>query len=362
MSGDFGMWEEEGSSSAFANVTEEYNFTLTCAARAIQGPIELPYSSALTTTVRVIQAIYYSIIILAGLFLNTLVIVLVVKYKKLHSLSYLVSLQVVVLNLLFSVTLIANLVSAIANQWLLGEYACAITGLLYNIAALTRTLLMCVFVIDRYFAVVWPYFYPKHKFKITVSISIAAWVFSAVVAIAMLPGLLDCYIFSVAAKTCLNSSVCGPTCFIYTRSYSVVLVPATILPIVLYGLLYYKARKIQQELATAHANYRKEWKATITYSLLFFTLLVLILPSSAISIVATVSRSGDFSAASYAIIAINSGILALLVVTDPIVIMRDKDVKEVLYEIKNSAFRRPTELRNEHANTAKTVKVATTQL
>ena len=50
--------------------------------------------------------------------------------------------------------------------------------------------------------------------------------------------------------------------------------------IILYGFLYHKARKIQKELASnaaANATHRKEWKATITFSLLFLTLIALIL-------------------------------------------------------------------------------------
>ena len=102
-----GVWDEEGSGSAFSNFTEMDNLTLTCAARNIQGPIELPYSSTLTITVRAIQSLYYLFIILAGSFLNTVVIILVAKYKKLQNLSFLVSLQVVVINLMWSVSILA---------------------------------------------------------------------------------------------------------------------------------------------------------------------------------------------------------------------------------------------------------------
>ena len=61
------MCDKEWSGSAFSNLTEGDNLTLTCAARNIQGPINLPYSSVLTTTMRVIQSIYYLVIILASL-------------------------------------------------------------------------------------------------------------------------------------------------------------------------------------------------------------------------------------------------------------------------------------------------------
>ena len=150
-----GMYEE-GSGSAFYNFTDGDNTTLTCAARNIQGPVKLPYSSALTITLRVIQSIFYCVIFFGGLFLNTLLIVLVAKYKKLQTLSFLVSLQVVVLDWLLSISILTGLSTNIANKWLFGKYVCAITGLIFNTGALARTFLMCVFVIDRYLAIIWP--------------------------------------------------------------------------------------------------------------------------------------------------------------------------------------------------------------
>lgn len=91
MSGDWLI--EEGSGPAFSNFTEGDNLTLSCAACDIQGPINLPYSSTLTITLRVLQSTYYLFIIVTAL---------VAKYKKLHTLSYLVSFQVVTLDLLLN--------------------------------------------------------------------------------------------------------------------------------------------------------------------------------------------------------------------------------------------------------------------
>ena len=345
MSGNFlaDAWDEEGNGSAFSNLTK--GDTLTCAARNIQGPIDLPYSSALTITMRVIQSIYYLVVILGGLFLNTFVIVLVARYKKLHTMSFFISLQVVALNLLLSVAMFPGLVTAIANRWLLSEYVCAINGLLINITVQTRTFLMCVFVIDRYLAVVWPYFYPKHKLKVTVTLSVASWFFSALVSFAMLPGLLDCYRLSSISRVCFFSSTCSAPCSILVRINSAITVPLTVLPVVLYALLYYKSRRIQKEMASEATgntlnNYRHEWKATITFSLLFLTLFILVVPIIVINIVIAALFPGrTYPPAAYAIAVVNSALILLLTITDPIVIMRDKDVKEVLSKIKNTVFR-----------------------
>ena len=168
----------------------------------------------------------------------------------------------------------------------------------------------------------------------------------------MLPGLLDCYIFLSPGMVCSASSQCNGSCSIYLRIYAAITIPATILPIILYGFLYYKARKIKKELvsnAAANARHRKEWKATITFSLLFFALIALVLPNVLISItIAAISPDGIYSPVSYAILVVSSSWILLLTITDPIVIMRDKDVKEVLYKIKNDAScnKRVTETTN----------------
>ena len=330
------MWDEEWSGNSFSNFTETDNLTLTCAARHIQGPIELPYSSTLTITLRALQSTYYFFIVATALFLNTLVITLVAKYKKLHTLSYLVSLQVVVLDLLLSAILPAAVITAVANKWILGEHVCAISGLIATLTTLTRTLLMCVLVIDRYLAVMRPFFYPKYKLKVTVGLSVASWVFSALVSLAMLPGLFDCYTFTSIAKLCVISSSCNLYCSLYVRIYSVMFVPATTLPILLYSILYCKSIKIKREVSdlTAHKHYHKEWKATITFSLLFLTLFALILPATVVlAIVIALSSGNEYSPAAYSVLAINSCTLSLLTITDPIVIMRDKNMKEILYNI-----------------------------
>ena len=89
---------------------------VSCAARSIQGPVVLPYSTALTITVRAILAVYYIITTLAGIILNTLVIVLVAKYKKLRTHSFAVALQVVGLDLVRCLVFLAGQINVVANR------------------------------------------------------------------------------------------------------------------------------------------------------------------------------------------------------------------------------------------------------
>ena len=269
-------------------------------------------------------------------------IVLVAKYRKLQTLSFLVSLQVMVTDLLTSLALLTGFISSVANKWVLGEYVCSISGFFLTFSTQTRLLLMCTFVIDRYLAVNCPYFYPKHNLKITITFSVCSWVFCLLMTGAMLPWLLDCYAFSFGGKMCLPSPRCSYPCSLFTPLYfAVVIIPATVLPVTLYIQLYCKARKIRQSLRQEAASVdvnlvTNEWKPIFTFFLLFLAIFVLIVPTTVISVILSFVAGGVDSPASYVVITANTCITFLLVVADPIVMMRDKDIKEVLSGIMNN--------------------------
>ena len=349
-------WEEGEIGSAYSNFTEIDN--LTCAARNIQGPVMLPYSSALTTTVRVLQGVFALLVILVGSFLNTAVIVLVAKFKELQTLSFVIALQVVILDLMIGFMLVIEVVTSIASEWLFGEYMCAFSGMLLNTITLVRICLMFVFVIDRYLSVNWTFSYPKYKVKIASTLSVLSWVFSILANAVMLPGLLDCYTFSSTGLLCSISSQCSQTCSIYIRVYFIVTVPLILVPIFLYGQLYYKGRKIRKEsiAVPAIANQKSELKAMVTFSLLFLTVLVLTLPNYTIlSIIAAVFPSGEFSPVAYVVVVVNLSLVSLFTITDPIVIMRNEDVRMILSEIKDVVMRKKPKKRPNQVNRDLTV-------
>ena len=249
MSGDWlaDLWNVGENGSAYTNITEVDN--LTCAASNIQGPVELPYSLGFSAALRNVHAILNIILILAGVFLNGMVIMLVVKYKKLQTHSIIIALQVVSLDLLISLYILLSVVNSIANRWLLGEYMCALTGMFGFIIALSRTFLMFVFVIDRYLSVFWTYFYPKHKIKVILCLSIASWLLSVLISIPLLPGILDCYYFIPLSWNCAFGLACHKNCSIYSNTfYAVVVIPLTIVPVFFYIKLYWRGRKVRKAM------------------------------------------------------------------------------------------------------------------
>lgn len=333
-----------------ANVTgmETANMDAICAAASIGRPVMLPYSTTLITTMRSIQTVVYLIVVLMGIFLNTLVVVLVAKYKKLHTRSFAIALQVVVLDLILSCTvLILRPVSSIANQWLFGEAMCIITGYLYLTFLLLRALLMLVFVVDRFLTVFYLFTYPKYSTITMLTLSVAIWMFSLGFRTIGFPGVLNCYSFVATSYLCVHSSRCSAECAVAANvNLGIVLGPATIIPVVLYTALYVKARMVRkrrQSMVVApdtnslntNKIFKREWKANFTFFLLFTAVFALTTPVVSLNLIfAALIRNSGPSPVLYVFSSLLSPMSSTLVIADPLVILWHGDVKKILHSIR----------------------------
>ena len=329
------LWDPgESGSAAFNNTDPSDNISLSCAARNIQGPIMLPYSTAVTVTVRAVSSIYFIVLLFGGAFLNILVIVLVAKYKQLQTYAFGIALQVIVLNLLLLFLTMVALANVVSNQWVFGEHMCAIVGLLLFILTSERTLIMLVFVIDRFLSIFCPFFYPKHKVKIIVTLLVASWIF--VVISNIMSFIFDCYTFSVDTWICGPSVSCNGVCATYHGLiYTSIHTPAAIFPVILYIILYVKAKRVMKktkntDLANSH---QREWRLTITFFLLFITVFALFIPGATISIIASLYPTDERPAVLYIFSTFGGELTAAILLTDPLVIMRHEEVRKIRSKI-----------------------------
>ena len=137
-------------------------------------------------------------------------------------------------------------------------------------------------------------------------------------------------------------SLCNQSCLVYARVYIIVIfIPTTILPVVLYTLLYLKVKKIKKagpatvtSAGGENQPVKRDWKAAITFFLLFLTVFLLTAPPSVLLAILSATLSNVPAQAGFVILAFVNSVPNFLVVADPIVIMRHSDVKEVLREIK----------------------------
>jgi hypothetical protein len=330
--------------SGSADLETSSNVTLSCIARSIQDPTPLPYSSALTITVRVLYAAFHIIALLAAIILNALVIVLVAKFKKLHNHSFAVAFQVAAINLLRSLVLLVNQPNVMAGRWLFGEFMCAFTGVIQG-TILVRVLLMFAFVIDRYLAVFYPYWYPKHKGKIIICLSIASSAIPLLSSIPFLPGLGDCYSFSLIVLTCIRTSNCSIKCSLASGIHvGVLLAFSTIVPFIMYAQLFHKGRKIQREekrhvseTAAATNLQRRMRRSTLTFFILFIAVIAFVLPNSLLTvIIGVVTRllGDELHPVLYVLTVCNFAVMSIAFIVDPIIIMRNPDMRETLTSLK----------------------------
>ena len=194
--------------------------------------------------------------------------------------------------------------------------------------------------IDRFFSVFAPFYYPKRQLKVVVVLSIASWVFSLVIGLIQIPPILDCYTYSETVWLCSAAfSRCGMYCQLqFTIFLVLVVIPAIIIPIILYTILFVKAMKIMKATPSPAVKnrHKKECKATVTFFLLFLSVILTTIPGAVSTAISNIFYS-DITVvppALFTISTISTVLFLLLLITDPIVIMRHKDVKETIKGLK----------------------------
>jgi len=328
-----GLWGEgNGSASEISNL---------CASKTIHNITSPPYSMTLHNTIRVISSCFNIATFVLGILLNSFVIYLVAKYKKLQTLPFLVSLQLIVMNLLLSSAVyLLHAISAIANKWLFGEIMCVVTGFVYAAITGARSFLMLSFVIDRFCSVFFLYSYPRISKKTMLVLSLVSWLLIMLPRIIDLPGILDCYGYFAPGNICTVLSSCSSQCSVTILVFfTIIFGPSTILPAILYGMLYWKARKIRKsdkELAAASGIGRKnipptEWKTTITFLLFYIAVFSLNTPTIFVGIlVGVLVQSGIAPSSSLAVFALFNIPISLLMIIDPIILMRHRDMQDII--------------------------------
>lgn len=167
--------------------------------------------------------------------------------------------------------------------------------------------------------------------------NIVTFLVSAIITI--LAGIFDCYAFS--DWFCRVDSTCSADCAIIRQLVgTVIFIPVSIFPVIMYAVLFYKGRKARQSIRQTSASEaekaKKEWRATITFFLMFLSLFLVSLPPGIVSLGATVAAVASNSTQSvwFFVLRVSTGnVFYLGHIADPIFIIRNKDVREVISEI-----------------------------
>ena len=338
-------------SSSGSSEIEGTTATSSCAAstfEALNNTKVLP--TALNTALRVFQIIYVVILLVFGTLLNSILVLLICKFRELRTPSFGIAFQICVIDVCLSIVCgISILVTLIAGHWILGINFCIFIGFMLFSFTFLRTLLVFVFAVDKFCLVFAPFFYPKHSHKIVVIMCALSWCVSFVHSIIFIPGLLDCYDFLEPTMTCFFSTKCNKICEVFYYILPVTLSPGTIIALLLFLGLYIMGRKLRLK----HQNVfpqngsrmtREDWRAFKTFALLCLAILVITFPPL---IVFMIFQSLDINVAGYLAIIISANISFLHVITDPLIIMRNGDVKECFKKVyKEIYYRRNHIIRN----------------
>ena len=321
------------------------NHTLTCAARNIQGPVELPFlPELLPFVVRCVLILLYMYVCFFGVALNIWTPYLVWKFKSLRNMSFSFAVQVSILNIIDCLTIIfSSMVTAMANEWLLGAPMCILLGAMDTVAANLRALLMLILVLDRFCLVFMPYWYPRNRSKIMYTLLPIGYAISVVPSITL--GLLDCFSFSSIAWQCEWTDSCGHICAVLRWVFGLTFIlPPRIPPSILYLALHWKARKSRRQTPTTQdistedsQESKKEWRATITFSLLFLSnFVLLIVPVILYIIVDSIAQATDSRESVWVYLAKTAtlNVFSMLRVTDAIFILRNRDIKDALAKVE----------------------------
>ena len=332
-----------------SNTTE-----LDCEVMQYQGA-PVPLNPTPATVMRLLQAIYYIIATPVGLSLNGFVILLIAKFKKLQNITFYLILQIIGLDIIIALTLYpVTAANVLADSWVFGGSLCTVIGFILFFLRYSRNFLIVVLLTDRLCTVYCPFWYPKHRIQIVAPFSISVWILSFVISLCGVRGILDCYSFQrftyncVFSLGCEHQDECG-----YFRIFAITLSTSCLaVSFILYVMLFIKAKKLKtkvappvtcsemsrtdnsEETTLLKTHQKSERRATVTIIILFFAVLGVSIPTFfffALGPVILRELGIQRPPEAYVITSIISrSAYSILVILDPIALMRNADMREII--------------------------------
>lgn len=214
-------------------------------------PPFFPPSFDIPASINYIQACIALLLGLIGFLLNLFILVMVVSYKILHQRLMYLALQIVCIDLVYTLTIPPVIfASGVSGEWLLGEAMCNILGIVHDFFAMFRFTTTLVLTLDRFISVFWPFFYSRRSLYFVLGISSAMYVVSILRALLPVTGILSCYVYIPTQKTCTAFSGCSTGCFWFiVGSTATVIIFGALIPLLLYIVLFCKIRTIKKQFA-----------------------------------------------------------------------------------------------------------------
>ncbi len=307
--------------------------------------------------VNTIQAIIALMTILLSLLLNSSLLFLVIKFKLLHERQFYLSLQLSISHLVFSTTVLVTVfVSGLLGEWVFGDVICQLVGPLHDMWVAQRFFLTLVLTLDRAFTIFMPFRYGPHSRKMTIIMSLVAWFFAINRVSVVMKFGLNCYTYVPTFKTCTSVS-CNDACQGFILAYAAFFIlSGAVVPFAIYIIFFSKAKKASRSIRrmsltplggledrrkVERSNAERDRRAMITMLILFCALVGCTIPPYTIYTVqfALPKDQGPYPTLLIFQMLVGRTCLNLLTVIDPIVLMRNRDIRETIGLLKRKYFK-----------------------
>lgn len=188
-----------------------------------------------------LRALHGSVLVLllvASVVGNSLVLLTVLLHKKLQHRSFLASLGLVAADLVIAVVWATQgIASTAAGQSPFGEVGCSVLGGVLTMAIYARWCTVAAITLDRFCNVFFPFWYMKWSKALLITLTTISWLTPSVIVIPGLAGF-GSYSFRVQHSACVIDCNSDRTClYFYITFYGIFVCIGSALPMVLYLIL-----------------------------------------------------------------------------------------------------------------------------
>ena len=299
--------------------------------------------------VLLLQGAALTMIEVLGAVMNIFVMIVILANKELRTRPYMLSLQIVIMNILISLSYTPPALTGLYREWLFGETFCIFYGTVFFLIASWRWPVMCLLILDRFLTVFFPFCYRRTSKRLMISLLTCTFLIILLLSVIPLFDLIagGCYTFKESHLTCKISWECTNTgCKIYSYSFTMaIFAVGGIAPVIMYIAMYIKGRKARKILMSLPTNenstsmmstleQKSENRARITVLVMFINLICLTLPVG-INWLLERSNISVTAAVQYLL----RDISYCLPISDAFIILQNKDIKSAL---KKMAIRKRT--------------------
>ena len=316
---------------------DNYTLPATCVTLSFNSLNGTDISLYVDVGVRAVNVVMAEVYILLGNFLNILTLVLILRYKELHTLPFVAAAQIAISNATEACVIgFPAVINSIVGGWVLGENACIATAFLRFLCSSIRSMIYFIFSMDRFSVVFFPFVYPRYRRGIMLVMCVLSWSIGLLLSLVPIPPLLDCYGLYDSINSCFFILECGKGCEIFLRLWTFLMaVPCHSIAAGLFIALFVKGRKIRRKeskmLGLSHKTISdSDWRALKTISVLFGSFLVVsFLPAFLWQILQLLHGTTFTLVRSLSEILVN-----LVFITDPIIILRNADARSACRKLQ----------------------------